>query len=67
MSKVTDQMVDAVVINGENIPLGNEMSVGDATNYLSGAGFGDTVNGSTPVVNGTTLSFEQQNGEKGIK
>lgn len=66
MAEVSEQVVNSVVINGEKIDLGSEMSASEAQNQLEAMGFTDITKGATPVVNGQTLSFQQQNGEKGV-
>lgn len=60
-----DQMVSSVTLNGETFDLGETMSMDDAQSRLQAMGFSDQMNGSTPHVNEGTLSFHQENGEKG--
>jgi len=64
-SKVGEQKVSNILFQGDNIELGEEVTVEEAKGHLESIGLGDYVNSRTAVVRGNTLAFEQVNAEKG--
>jgi len=65
VTTLKEQMVNSVIINGEKISLDTEVTAAEAQRQMEAAGFTDLTQGSTPVVSGQVLSFQQNNGEKG--
>ncbi|MFV1457193.1 hypothetical protein [Bacillus mycoides] len=67
MASLDKTMVTVVNINGEPVNLGKEMTASDAINELRAADCLGQVEGATPVAVDGVLSFEFDNGDKGVQ
>lgn len=60
-----NQTVENILLHGEKVGIGEEVTVNEAVDHLRDMGYADYVDSRTPVVRGNTLAFEQENAEKG--
>jgi len=62
---VTGEVVSHVMLHGEKVDLGQEMTVAEVQTHLRNQGMGDFVDSRTAVIRDGILLFEQENAEKG--
>lgn len=63
---MSQQMVKNILIHGEKVDVGEEITQEQAIEHLKELGMGDFIEGREAVNREGTLMFEQENAEKGI-